>query len=294
MYCGLHKVVQGPIVQKLLMKSTTAKLLQESPIIIIGMHRSGTSMLARLLNDLGIYIGQDLSENAESYYFQHLNRKIFAGAGGHWCNVMPIVRKLESPEFVDQQAAWLERMLFGRSSLVAFFTGIQQVKLFFGFSPGRWGWKDPRNSITLPIWLSVFPRSRVIHITRNGIDVAISVHRRQLTYLESHQDFSERCLDFGWCFQLWHEYIYAISEYHQLVWPEHYLEVRYEEILRDPRRQLISILKFLGYRVKDERLTYVASMVDSDRLNNGEYREHYHDEIGNLSTSPLMKQLGYA
>jgi hypothetical protein len=42
-----------------------------------------------------------------------------------------------------------------------------------------WGWKDPRNSITLPVWLKLFPDARVIHIVRNGVDVAESLYRRQ-------------------------------------------------------------------------------------------------------------------
>ncbi len=30
-----------------------------------------------------------------------------------------------------------------------------------------WGWKDPRNTFTLPMWLSIFPKARVLHVLRN-------------------------------------------------------------------------------------------------------------------------------
>src|SRR5690606_33596327 len=36
-------------------------------------------------------------------------------------------------------------------------------------APPVWAWKDPRTSLTLPIWREVFPRAQVVHIIRNGI-----------------------------------------------------------------------------------------------------------------------------
>jgi hypothetical protein len=35
-----------------------------------------------------------------------------------------------------------------------------------GCSSGPWGWKDPRNSLTLPFWLQVFPGARVLIVHR--------------------------------------------------------------------------------------------------------------------------------
>src|SRR5262249_51761949 len=42
-----------------------------------------------------------------------------------------------------------------------------------------WGWKDPRNTYTLPIWLDVFPHAKVVHVYRHGVDVAHSLRVRQ-------------------------------------------------------------------------------------------------------------------
>ena len=28
--------------------------------------------------------------------------------------------------------------------------------------PFPWGWKDPRNSITLPLWLRLYPEAKII------------------------------------------------------------------------------------------------------------------------------------
>jgi len=43
-----------------------------------------------------------------------------------------------------------------------------------------WGWKDPRNTFTIDIWIEVFPNAKLIHIYRNPIDVAESLRKRTL------------------------------------------------------------------------------------------------------------------
>ena len=42
----------------------------------------------------------------------------------------------------------------------------------------RWGWKDPRTSLTLPYWLRLFPTARVIHVHRDPAQAARSLHAR--------------------------------------------------------------------------------------------------------------------
>src|SRR5581483_8650130 len=55
-----------------------------------------------------------------------------------------------------------------------------------------WGWKDPSNTITLPIWLKLFPHARLIHVVRNGVDIADSLYRRQQNGFAAAQQRYER------------------------------------------------------------------------------------------------------
>jgi hypothetical protein len=41
-----------------------------------------------------------------------------------------------------------------------------------------WGWKDPRSTFTLPLWLCLFPNAKIINIKRHGVDVAQSLRVR--------------------------------------------------------------------------------------------------------------------
>lgn len=43
------------------------------PVIIIGMHRSGTSLVARLLDVLGLFLGKYKDENHEARLFISIN-----------------------------------------------------------------------------------------------------------------------------------------------------------------------------------------------------------------------------
>ena len=47
------------------------------PIIIIGMHRSGTTMITEFLDQLGLFVGAKLDPNHESLFFFDLNKWIF-------------------------------------------------------------------------------------------------------------------------------------------------------------------------------------------------------------------------
>ena len=48
-------------------------------------------------------------------------------------------------------------------------------------SASVWGWKDPRNSLTLPFWQQLLPRLKTIVVVRNPLEVAHSMRQRNGT-----------------------------------------------------------------------------------------------------------------
>ena len=140
------------------------------PVVITGMHRSGTSMVARLLQSSGLWLGSDdellggASDNPEGFY-EHLrvidlNDRLLGAFGGAW----------------DCTPQWPEG-----------WTALPQAQSHAGAAReigqslaanGRWGWKDPRGCLTLPFWLEVFPDLTVVLCVRNPLEVAVSLHER--------------------------------------------------------------------------------------------------------------------
>ena len=59
------------------------------PIIITGMHRSGTSLLTKLLSN-HLFIGNRVDNNNESIYFQRINRWLLSCNSCSWDNPISV------------------------------------------------------------------------------------------------------------------------------------------------------------------------------------------------------------
>ncbi len=141
-------------------------------VCVLGMHRSGTSLVAGLLRHLGIDLGPEdeflpPDSNNQSGYFElaelvHLNDEILAHYGGSWSEIPALPRGWEGSDELAQIRDRARRLLIRR----------------FGSSP-QWGWKDPRTSITLPFWQQLAPGLRYVICVRNPVDVAHSLRSRE-------------------------------------------------------------------------------------------------------------------
>ena len=56
------------------------------PVVVIGMHRSGTGMLARALHECGVFMGRERSSHDEALFFLRINQRIFRLAHADWDN----------------------------------------------------------------------------------------------------------------------------------------------------------------------------------------------------------------
>jgi len=282
------------------------QLRQMQPVILFGMHRSGTSLMVRLLMAMGINMGRWLSRDAEELYLRWLNYRILTGVGAKWSRVDPILQAMRSPQFVERQTNAMRRALFRNKRFLNRCVGI--VGLFghhlweadYQNNSLLWGWKDPRNTITFPIWIRLFPHARCVHIIRNGIDVAISINRRSKKQQRKLRNrlfpltYSPITLEFDYCFRLWEMYVSFALDNEHLIPSDQYLEMRYEDLLAEPQDQLRRLVDFLDYPVRDDVLFAACEQIDQSRLDNLGYAASYRDEIQALAASPLMQHLGYS
>jgi sulfotransferase family protein len=131
------------------------------PLLIVGMHRSGTTLLARLLQALGLELGSRVDDLAEDTEKVALHEWLMRRAGGSWEYPEPLVHLLGVPR-LRQEALEAVRL---------------QAKADDERST-KWGWKDPRTVFALSLWREVYPDLRVAVVRRDGRDVAASlVHR---------------------------------------------------------------------------------------------------------------------
>jgi hypothetical protein len=140
-------------------------------VFVLGMHRSGTSAVARLVNLLGIptCLDEDLLPTTEdnprgfweSASLAALNDRLLLELGSDWACPPALPAGWEhAPELADLRREAAE--------------GVARV-----LPAGRWVWKDPRNCVTLPFWLaSVETEPVAVLVHRNPLEVAASLETR--------------------------------------------------------------------------------------------------------------------
>lgn len=136
----------------------------------IGTHRSGTSLLARLVNLSGPSLGAE-----EALLLpQPDNPK------GFWENREVV--EINDALLALRDAAWNRPERFRPFLLPA--EGLRPLqersgRLLAEFDRTRdWLVKDPRLCLTLPFWLQLVPRPVIIHSVRHPLRVALSLHKR--------------------------------------------------------------------------------------------------------------------
>jgi hypothetical protein len=139
-------------------------------VCVIGMHRSGTSVVARILNLLGLSLGPEAELLApaprnpagfwENERVVELNDELLVELGGNATTPLVLADGWE-------RAARLDPLRERAAAVVASISdGARAV-----------GLKDPRLSLTLPFWRTVTPVAHVVHCLRDPVEAAPSLSR---------------------------------------------------------------------------------------------------------------------
>jgi hypothetical protein len=131
-------------------------------LVVLGMHRSGTSVLMGTLRDAGVHIGQVLDSSIEGNRkglqeapaVLYMQENLLEASGGSWH---------APPETVE----WRELHRSVRDLFIESRAGVP-----------LWGFKDPRTLLTLEGWLEALPHLEPVGIFRHPLPVARSLQRR--------------------------------------------------------------------------------------------------------------------
>lgn len=134
-------------------------------MVVLGMHRSATSLVAKGLHDAGVHMGDRLlgptkgndHGHFEDKSFIQINDRIIGQAGGSWRNPPPEKDIIE----VGKQIA---------TEIYAFIKTKERYPL--------WGWKDPRTTITIRCYVEHLTNPIFVSCFRSVHDVAESLKAR--------------------------------------------------------------------------------------------------------------------
>ncbi len=248
------------------------------PIIVIGMHRSGSSLLVKVLQQLGVFMGNDLEENNESGFFNKINDWMLLQAGASWDNP-------ENFNYISNDfKALMVEIVKNRLNTIHLKNYLGSSKKSIKDSGFAWGWKDPRNTFTVDVWKEIFPEAKLIHIYRNPVDVVNSLIKRETSKitvtgnptktglkkkfygfnLPNERLFyhSFKSLDNQAAFVMWKEYVEKALKTGE---NNNILNITYESLIEDPHESYNKISSFCNLDIKQKNPESLFEVFDQSR-----------------------------
>ena len=220
-------------------------------------------------------MGRNLSSNSEPYLFTNFNEVLLEDAGASWYN--PKELGGISSRKLDERSFLIDFLGIRRNPLLP-------LKIKLG---KQWGWKDPRNTFTLNYWRkNYFPRARVLHIYRNGIDVALSLKKRNEKLADTAR--TEELSDFSSCFRLWERYVEQAISLKKNTDIEQ-LHISYEKLINGDRSTITDLEHFLNAK----NIPALINKISVKSSMNKSLESLTEEEILITKQSKMMAALGY-
>jgi hypothetical protein len=212
-----------------------------NPIILSGMHRSGTSAVTRLVRALGLHVGSDLLGAAGGNVYGHFEEAAFIQFHDRliarlfpirapFCEWLPLAQgdiAYTAAERAEARSIWEAHHAAGGDA-----------------------WKDPRTSLFLDLWTDVLPGAKIIVCLRHPYQVHRSLLRRGEPFL--HVDYGAGIL--GWTI-----YNERILHFFSTLPRDRCVVVDADAAFRQPRALAEKLALFLDLPVKEEALGAIDS-----------------------------------
>lgn len=211
----------------------------DSPLIIAGMHRSGTSMITKYLNNAGLNLGDTLlsanEHNPHGYFedteFVTLQGKIIQDACKGGFKGWPDWGYTEDLKF-DKSVCKKYRDEAGKLISEKSATGI-------------WGWKDPRSTLLLDFWIDLLPNAKVLGIYRNPWEVKQSMINLKAPVFSENPHYA---------YEIWALYnskLVAFANQH----PDKMLLVSSNAFIQNPKKLTELIQEKWGFKFDKNKVT---------------------------------------
>lgn len=213
-------------------KESSFIITKLTDLAIIGMHRSGTSMISGIIENLGIHLGTYIlgsndsnpTGHFEDQEFIELNDKILNSNGYSWDNVPDSLDQLIiTDELEEEIKAFIKR---------------KSINMF-------WGWKDPRTCITFYIFSKLLKNQKIIIIERDNNKVIHSLQKRN-----------------GFSFEIAESITNAYNNYvNEIKNNENFLLLNYNDFINEPEININKITSFLEIKCSDELIHSSKSFI---------------------------------
>ena len=209
-------------------------MVEHAPFFIFGCPRSGTSLLSRMLNS-----HHRLGVPYESHIFN--NFYPWLKYYGNLATVDGRARLIDDILATDVMQDWRPRLtreqvlpLVEESSFGDIFDATMRAWIAMT-GKERWGEKTPHHLFYWPQISKFFPQAKIIHLVRDGRDVALS-------YVSAR--FGPTTV-YG-AAQSWCRYLAEVDRLKKTFKPGLVCEIRYEDLVSEPEITLKQLCAFIG------------------------------------------------
>lgn len=211
---------------------TVIERARSAPVLIGGTGGSGTRVIAKVLAEAGIYLGN----RNNSFDSIDMNERWFGELLPYWGKSVPA--DVQQSVFTGLDNSLVKHLCTMPSDSVG------------------WGWKLPPHVFFTPFFYQVWPGLKVIHLVRDGRDMAISGNQNQLKYLGpvalsnkelGHDKIKQSAL-------LWQKLNISLYHFASQTMAGRYLCIRYEDLCAKPLETLQTVIDFMN--IKGEAKNY--------------------------------------
>ena len=217
---------------------------QNPPVFILGVQRSGTTLLRLILNS-----HSNIAIPEEAAFLRPIIKKKYICDEIPWKDLKRIYNYLKnSPHYAlwnydpSKFLNWLEKQ-----SSIFLKEFINNLFMSYAESEGkiRWGDKTPSLFREVDLLYQLFPEAKFIHIVRDGRDVFDSRRRMDSTKNNS------AVMAIEWCYK-----IHKIEKFFESLPPSNKYTLRYEDLLTNPEETLKNICEFMQVEYEPQMMDF--------------------------------------
>ena len=208
-------------------------LADERPVFIVGMPRSGTTLVEQILASHSRVGGA-----GEVNYFRDAVAQVLgalgAGKGAGGRGFPDAVRGLATRDFRRLGDAYVKRLAQGAGKAA------------------RITDKMPRNFFFLGLIHLALPKARIVHCVRDPVDTCLSCYQ---IHFAAGQEFAYDLDELGRYYRLYAR----LMDHWRAVLPGRFLDLRYEELVARPEPAMRALVEFAGLQWEDACLDFHLS-----------------------------------
>ena len=222
-----------------------------SPVMIIGCGRSGNTLLRSML-----VAGGEIGIPPESYVWPSIARDFAHWRFTKWENVArQVVRSFEGSDFGfaddDLKRIEADAVRLPNTSLAALLDLIYDTYCNLnGFAGRRWGDKTPLNILDIRVIEDIFPAAQYVHIVRDPRAVALSIVEAAKTSTRIREKTLTAAAE------RWNKSVRNARALEKRVGSSRFIEIKYENLVADPERELSRLCQYLGVQYSREMLSF--------------------------------------